>query len=190
MDQLKRERDRLDERCHVLSSEIEFLRTHRTLRDAIAGEKIISKLVGGKRTANGSPHDIEKGDIRLEVKFSNLNNTSSPSGNYTRWAWGKIFGEGGNKHYEYLILVGVKDQRWKQHYKDRISPYVYFCVPHGEVEGLTQPMNSSRYRAIQLPSNPRAVRRSRAARLYLDFEMSYEELETMFRLSYESELPS
>jgi hypothetical protein len=180
--EIEQERDSLERKVNALVMEVEFLRKHRTLRDAIAGETIICELIKGTRTPNGFPHDVEKGNLKLEVKFSNLNNTSSPSGSYTRWAWGKIFGEGGNKVYDYLLLVGVKDERWVQFYKDKGTPYVFFCVPHEEVESLTQPMNGNKYRAIQLPSNPSRVRRSRAARLYPEFETSYQELETRFTL--------
>jgi hypothetical protein len=182
LSEANQQRDVLQGRINALLMEVEFLRKHRTLRDAIAGEAIICELVDGVTTPSGFPHDVVKGKITIEVKFANLNNTSSPSGNYTRWAWGKIFGEGGNKEYDYLLLVGVKDLRWIEWYKGKSGPYVFFCVPHEEVASLTQPMNGNKYRAIQLPSNPRRVRRSRAARLYSDFEMTYEELRNKFIL--------
>ena len=97
LSEAKQQRDVLEDRVDALLMEVEFLRKHRTLRDAIAGEAIICELVEGTTTPSGFPHDVVKGKITIEVKFSNLNNTSSPSGNYTRWAWGKIFGEGGSK---------------------------------------------------------------------------------------------
>ena len=71
--EIEQERDSLERKVNALVMEVEFLRKHRTLRDAIAGETIICELIKGTRTPNGFPHDVEKGNLKLEVKFSNLN---------------------------------------------------------------------------------------------------------------------
>jgi hypothetical protein len=169
----------LDERVHHLEEQLVYLTTHKTLAAGISGETLISKLVNGQMTAYSASFDVvDQLGQTIEVKYSKLN--VAINGRYTkRWAWGKIFGEGGHKKFDFLILIGEKDMRWSEHYSDKSSSFVIFCIPQENLQNITMSMSGGRCRAIQLTSNPNTAK-SRASILYTDYQITTEDLSKMF----------
>lgn len=179
LEELEQENAELRKQIAFLEQKVAFFTNHKTLAAGISGETLISQLVDGVVTSYAASYDVVDRSGRLiEVKYSRLNTAAKTSGTQ-RWAWGKIFGEGGAKKFDYLILVGDRDDRWKEFYKDKSSPFVMFCVPHSKVDELTMSMSGKRYRAIQLTSNPLRAK-SRAASLYKKFQITRDELKEVF----------
>jgi hypothetical protein len=172
----------LQARIKELESQLQFLTSHRTLATGISGETLVSKIIDGNVTSYAAPFDIlDKSGQRIEVKYAKLNSTAGGT-KTKRWAWGKIFGEGGVKDFDFLLLIGEKDQRWASFYKDKVSPFVFFCIPKEKIFALTMPMNGGRYRAIQLTSNPETARRSKGAALFDEFQITESDLVERFGL--------
>ena len=124
---LKAENEALRRQVADLERQVLFLTTHSTLAAGMAGETIISKIISGKMTPYAEAFDVATvGGLRLEVKYARLNRHSKESLNTRRWPWGKVFGESGNKNYDFLILVGEADERYREKYKSPESQYVIF----------------------------------------------------------------
>jgi hypothetical protein len=168
----------LERKKRSLEQQVSFLRTHKTLQTGMTGETIIAKAVKGAVTAYAGSYDVQIGEQQLEVKFSTLLRSGLLTGDSTRWAWLKLLGEGGNKKYDFLVLVGEKDLRWRAYYLDKSTPYVFFLIPRDEVASLMH--QSGRYHGIFVRSNPRGRRRSRADALFSAYQLSYNDLERKF----------
>ncbi|MEX2643262.1 MAG: hypothetical protein WD270_07405 [Acetobacterales bacterium] len=169
----------LQKRIAELEEKLNFLINHRTLTAGISGELIVSELVNGIVTAYATAHDIvDRSGRTIEVKYSRLNRPSTLAVT-TRWAWAKVFGESGRKAYDFLLLVGDPDERWRSHYKDPNSPFIFFCIPREAVDALTMSSNAGRSRAIQLTTNPLKAR-SRAAKLFAEYQVTRDELQSIF----------
>lgn len=84
-----------------------------------------------------SQHDITlKDGTRVEVKFSKLN-TPNLKTSTKRWNWSKPFGwKDKGKEYDFLLLIGEKDQRFKEYDIDD-SPYVFFLIPYNKIREIT-----------------------------------------------------
>jgi hypothetical protein len=165
-----------------LKSEIDFLRTHSLLTTGMRGETLIAKIVGGRTTSYATSHDVEARDGSLiEVKRSKLCIWDKRSGSM-KWQWAKLFGESGKKKFDYIILVGDADPRYKVHYKDKNSPYVLFCVPFREIEGLSAQGQRDEYRHIQMGTNPLSARRRESIKLFQQFQITEAELTARFDL--------
>ncbi|MFC7556654.1 hypothetical protein ACFQU7_37180 [Pseudoroseomonas wenyumeiae] len=96
-------------------------------------------------TAYAASYDVSTNSgSKIEVKYVKVNQKYKDNPDHKRWAWGKIFGESGAKNFDYLCLVGERDERYISDYKDPTSPYVMFCVPFEEVSDLTMAMNGGR----------------------------------------------
>lgn len=157
--QLKAERDLLRNKVAVLTKKLALLDKHKALAKGMRGESLVASWVNGVVTTHNAGHDVELNGtlIKLEIKYSGLNVAvlGRVAGRETlRWAWSKPFGESGNKVYDRLILVGDKDPRYVEQYKDIDCPYLLFDVPFPEIMPLSMQTNSGRYRSIQLTSNP------------------------------------
>ncbi|WP_415897195.1 hypothetical protein [Neptuniibacter sp. QD57_21] len=181
LERLQAENEALKEKIAHLEKHIYQLETHQTLFAGARGESIISKLVDGEVTAYGESHDIEIGGeegLRLEVKMASLNRPVKHS-NTLRWAWSKILGESGDKDYDWLILIGKKDERYLAYYPDLDSAYVFFAVPKTELTSLLS--NSGKKKMIYLTTNPRTTR-SRTAILFKKYMLSQDQLSKQFGL--------
>lgn len=162
-----------------LKEELSFLKGHQTMAAGLRGERLISKIVNGKPTSHVEVYDVETSTgTRIEVKYSKLN---SPSKLFTtkRWAWGRIFGAHNKKAYDYLLLVGDIDERYKDLYLAKGTPYIFFLIPQGEVEALT--MSNQHARGIQLTTNPK-IAKSKASLLFHKYQISFDEISGRFAL--------
>lgn len=179
--QLRAENEYLKAKVIALEKQILQLETHQTLFDGARGESIVSRLVGGEITAYGKGHDIEisgKDGLRIEVKMASLNQPVKTSSTL-RWVWGKILGEGGNKEYDWLILIGKKDDRYMDEYPDSDSPYIFFAIPKHEVQPLLS--TQGRFKAIYLTTNPYTAR-SKTSILYSQYMVTTDQLSKQFGL--------
>lgn len=126
----------LIKRIAHLESELEFLKLHPVFAQGLKGERLIAKLSGGKLTELNAPYDISVGSsVKVEVKFSKLN--CPHRGETRRWQWSKPLGwKDKGKDYDFLLLVGDKDQRFAEQYPPDNSPYVFFLIPHSQVADI------------------------------------------------------
>jgi hypothetical protein len=181
LDELERENAELRKAVLLLQQRLAFFTNHKTIAAGISGETLISRLADGVVTSYAESYDVvDASGRRIEVKYSGLNTPTKQSPT-KRWAWAKIFGEGGAKEFDYLILVGERDERWAEHYKDPTNPFVLFSIPFSEVSQLTMGMSGGRHRAIQLTSNPLKAR-SAAAAMFKRYQVTSAELSAMFGL--------
>jgi hypothetical protein len=178
---LRNEHAALRKNIQALEEKVAFLTQHNTLAAGISGETLISKIVNGHMTSYAASFDVVDGEgRRIEVKYSRMN-SAQKGADTKRWCWGKIFGEGGHKDFDYMLLMGDKNERWRGSYKDAEGPFIFFCIPFDRVAELTMSMNAGRYRAIQLTSNPQTAK-SRAARLFTQYQVTAIELGHTFGL--------
>lgn len=170
---LRSERDRLLDNIHRLEAEI-------FLPESLRAESFVARLVSGLLSVRNASIDILSGSGRkLEVKFSKLGFADLRRTIKTkRWAWSKPFGESGNKRYDRLILIGLKDERFD--YLDPLSPFVIFDVPYGEIFPLTINTNRGKYRSIHLTTNPNTAK-SRASPLFKKYQITERDLEARYR---------
>ena len=114
----------------------------------------------------------------LEVKTSKLFKPNSVSETSLRWTWHRPLGWTGKKKYDFLVLLGDKDLRFK--YSSRSSEYVIFLIPHKKV-GPAFGSGKDGKGIINLLSNPTTWKKS-----YFDFsqhEVSLLELKARLGLS-------
>lgn len=117
-----------------LRREVEFFRRTPTLAQGLKGETLIANLTGGVRTGYKDPHDVTvKNGDRLEVKYSHVNVPNSSK--TKRWNWHSVLGSAHDKEYEYLVLVGEKDPRYRDQYPDGLA-FVFFLVPRSDVDHI------------------------------------------------------
>ena len=160
----------------ALSERIEFLSQHAALARGMAGERLIAKVTGGRTTKHTAAFDVETNQgASIEVKAGTLSSPKHGSAG-TRWQWNKIFGQTGNKKYDYLLLVGLADDRWRSQYRDPTSPYTLFLIPFELVDQLTVKMNP---RGILLSTNPSRVG-ERSSRLFDEYQITIREIEDRF----------
>jgi hypothetical protein len=179
---LRQQLTQLRAESRLLQERLAFLQEHPTIGRGLRGEVLIATLLGGSRSERGSSHDLTVGrrGLRIEVKYSGLNAPvrSRPT---RRWVWTKPFGESGRKRYERLILVGLADERFRPYYLDHAGPFVLFDVPFKYVRPLTVDVQSGRYSAIYLTTNPLTVR-SRVRQLFDHFQVTPDDLRTRYGL--------
>jgi hypothetical protein len=171
----------------ILTGRLAVLDTHKTLAKGMRGEALVAGWISGSVTSNNASHDMvtAAGLVTLEIKYSGLNIAvkSKTVGHLgtRRWAWSKPLGESGKKTYDRLILVGDKDPRYLDQYRDADCPYVLFDVPFSEILNLTIQTNGGRYRSIQLTTNP-VTARSAASLLFGTYQVSLDELTERYGL--------
>jgi len=118
-----------------LKAEIDFLKKHPVFAAGIKGETLICDLVGGKLTTFAESFDVTVGTCKLEVKYSNLGVPVKGCAT-RRWSWSKPLGwKDKGKDYDYLILIGQKDDRFPGQYLDA-TRYVCFFIPRQKVDSL------------------------------------------------------
>jgi hypothetical protein len=162
----------------LLSQKVAFLTSHPTIAAGIKGVTLIAELLRQPPTTGNAPYDIG-GKVRIEVKYACLC-PNVPGSKTLRWEWGKVFGNGGKKEYDRLILVGEKDPRFLPLYKGLGAPYAIFDVPYEGVQRMVTDGGEARER-IMLLSNPQKVRPTTRARpLYAEYEVTVELLESTY----------
>jgi hypothetical protein len=118
-----------------LKVELEFLRMHPVFLAGLTGETLICKLVDGILTSFAESYDIKAGEIKIEVKYSNLG-VAVKGANTFRWSRSKPFGwKDKGKIYDFLVLIGQKDDRFPEQYLDD-TRYVCFLIPRKDVEKI------------------------------------------------------
>jgi hypothetical protein len=134
---LEEENEILRLRVESLERELAFLQAHTSIAQGMRGESLIIDLAGGAIGSYASQHDITLRDgTKVEVKFSKLN-IPNLKASTKRWNWSKPLGwKNKGKSYDLLLLVGEKDERFKEHDIDD-SPYVFFLVPYNNVPEIT-----------------------------------------------------
>ncbi|WP_213308656.1 hypothetical protein [Paraburkholderia sacchari] len=139
---IEQELETLRARIAFLEGEVEFLRTHPTIAQGIKGETLIVDVTNGVLGAYADAHDITVGGkTKIEVKFSKLN-TPVPGSTTRRWNWSKPLGwKDKGKDYDFLLLIGEKDQRFEDQYYAG-APYVFFMVPHHRVPSISNVGNT------------------------------------------------
>lgn len=157
----------------ILRLKVEFLEKHSKLAAGMRGETLIARLTNGQMTAYNESHDVEtKGGVKIEVKMSRLSDHYKVSGT-KRWQWHKVFGESGNKTYDFAILIGDSDYRYSHLYRNHSSPYVIFCVP---LDALRE-ISDNGY--LGFSTNPKQ-RSSKGNKMFLEYQVTEPELETRF----------
>jgi hypothetical protein len=145
-----------------------------------AAERFVLGLVGGSYQPRGSPFDLVAGSgARVEVKCSRLSKVSMRRPTTRYWAWSKILGEGGSKQYDFLVLVGEPDERYRSTYAEPAAEWLLFAVPCARVPDLLH--RNGRYRSIYLTTNPATVKCIRARTLYSEYQISSADLRRRLR---------
>jgi len=179
LQKLLAENAKLRQEIAELRQQLRFFDTHPTLALGMAGESLIAGISGGLETKHTAISDIILPDgATIEVKTAHL---SSPSltAPTKRWQWNKIFGQTGLKSYDYLVLVGEIDERYRYTYSYSDHNYVFFLLPYIEVYRLSikgSPL------AIVLNSNPKTAR-GRSCELFAKFQASPDQLEQRFKVA-------
>lgn len=134
---LARELEHCRSRCILLEREVEFLRLHPTISQGLKGERLVCQLTGGMLTKYAEKYDVALPNLAtVEVKHSKLNIPVHGSST-RRWNWSKPLGHlDKGKEYDFLILLGEKDERYPEQYVDD-SPFVCFLVPRDIVPSLS-----------------------------------------------------
>jgi hypothetical protein len=136
LDSLQAENETLRVRLRDLEAELLFLKSHPVLLAGLRGEQIICQAVNGVPTSYAASYDVAlRCGKMIEVKYSNLHvpNKGRPM---KRWNWSKPLGSlDRGKDYDYLVLVGEKDARFKNQYLDD-TPFVYFLIPVMQVKSV------------------------------------------------------
>jgi hypothetical protein len=96
-----------------------------------AGEAYLAKVLRLPMPDARTGYDFRLPSGRtLEVKTSKLFKPSKSS-SVLRWTWHRPLGWTGQKKYDFLVLLGDKDLRFR--YKSRSSEYVIFLIPHKKI---------------------------------------------------------
>ena len=179
IDNLRNENAALQEENRILKDRISFLEGHPTLSEGLRGKRLIHNIIGGMLTAHTESHDLEldTGEL-LKIKMANLN-VAVKGYSTKRWAWGKIFGTSGAKNFDFIILVGHTDERFREHYLDPSSPYVFFLVPYDEIGPMTT--KAGNWESIFLTTNP-VQQKSKSSRLFNEYQVTIDHLHKRFGL--------
>lgn len=147
---LQKENDSLRERISALELKLSFFEKHSTYAEGVRGEKYLARSLMAALTSHKSSFDLlTQGGEKIEVKSSRLGSVKS----YTtkRWIWNNIFGTNGMKDFDFIILMGEADQRYKNIYETD-SPYVFFLLSREDAFRFSGGAGKGKY--IQLTSNP------------------------------------
>lgn len=160
--QLRMENERLRSELLRLQSENDFLLTHPTIAAGVTGETLVANLTDGSITKYAERYDVLlNGGEKIEVKFSRLNSASKKSPT-KRWNWGRPLGSGKEpKKYDYLVLIGEKDERYLSEYLP--GNYVYFLIPYRDIASIASITEKSNM--IQVNTNLSRVSVARSLKL-------------------------
>ena len=121
---------KLEAENEALRKEVEYLKMHPAIASGLKGETLIVKMVDGSVTKYAEEYDIKlENGTKIEVKYSSLHTPNVNYPNTKRWSWSKPLGwKDKGKDYDYLLLVGEKDNRYSDLYLGD-APYVFFVIP-------------------------------------------------------------
>jgi hypothetical protein len=176
---LRREVANLRQENQALREKLDALPELSSSDQGLTAERFVAGILRGGLTEKTNEIDIRLEDrTRIEVKYANLNSPVKQSST-KRWVWRHVFGESGRKRYDFLILLGERDDRYSKYYKEKISDYVIFCIPF---ERINEFATKSKEGQIFLTTNPHIVRknRSRTIRLFTDFQVDSMDLAAKF----------
>ncbi len=122
---LKRSNLELRAENEKLKKENEELKRKLDRSRGVPAVVLVAQMTGGKPTRGyKDSYDVEtENGKHIEVKLSKVDIQPSK-----RWVWSNVLGR---KVYDYLVLVGEKDERWLKQYPD--LDYVFFLVPRNAV---------------------------------------------------------
>ena len=144
-------------------------------------EQYVAQLIEGTLMRGSAPYDVVSGDgVRLEVKYAALSPLKGGAGTCRNWTWSYLLGAGRDKEYDRLILIAAPNPLCKSAYLEIDAPYILFDVPFA-VLPIIMNVNIG---AIQLNSDPDAVRRTneKHLRLYKEFQLTHRQLVDRYRL--------
>lgn len=175
---LREENARLKDEVKRLREELAFHKRHARGHTAQDGERYLRRLLGGSLSSHNAGHDLVVGRKRFEVKSSECASADNKKALSTlRWTWHKLFGTGGNKSYDRLILLGRVDVRHAAKYADRSAPYVIFDIPAREARQLMSDTSSP---FIQVSTNPHG-QRTEKGRLLWSYQITRAELRQRYQ---------
>jgi regulator of replication initiation timing len=126
---LKRENQKLRKANRELKRTLSFQRG-----DPVV--KYIARLTKGQVTPYKEGYDIvTKCGKQLEVKVSYTLNEQTRT-RTKRWVWDRILGLNETKRFDFLLLAGRKDERYKAQYPPGLK-WVFFLVPWEQVRAVT-----------------------------------------------------
>ena len=163
-----------------LEARLLYMTTYKTLAAGLSGENHVVELIGGARTSHTASVDIIcRNGTKVEVKLGKLSRPAPRTSPDTlRWQWGKIFGEKNAKDFDYIVLVGESDLRFRELYKDRSSPYVLFLLNRAQAEEVAT-SHTRGAKGILLGANPQP-KGVKAARFFAEFQVTAAELTAWF----------
>jgi hypothetical protein len=177
IDGLERELSACREEKVRLHEKVVFFTTHTWMTAGMKGETIIAQVIKRAATTGNASYDFG-GDCRLEVKYSRLSHNGK---GVWRWQWGTIFGRGGNKVYDRLILVGdAADSKHWLGYLDPACPFVLFDIAYDEVLQLVT-AGGGAVDLIRLSSNASKAT-GKSSILYSQYQVTQETLESRYRV--------
>lgn len=103
-----------------------------------AAEANVARWTGGRvmKSYDAGYDVVARSGARIEVKFSKLNQPNKVRDSF-RWNWTNILGNASalRKDYDYLVLVGQKDDRFAGDYPIIDGAFVVFAIHRDEIEG-------------------------------------------------------
>lgn len=182
IERLRAERAILRARIAELETQLDFLRTHTTFARGLGGERLVASMLNGHMTSHDASFDVEtSGGQRIEVKNSKASPNEAGKSS-KRWQWNNVFGENGQKTFDFLLLVGEADGRFMAHYADPDSPFVFFLLKFGDVGKFTRSGGRGMKQLITLGTNPLTSRSKNNILLYSEFQTTRERLDELFGL--------
>jgi len=79
-----------------------------------------------------------KDGSKVEVKYSRLSYPNPTKSSTCRWVWNGVTGVRNEKDYDYLVLIGEKDNS-KHKFEEDDSPYVFFLLTKDDISQIVAP---------------------------------------------------
>lgn len=164
---------RLKETIRILNSKLAVFTGIQTAVHGTEGENFILELIkGGSKIHHNASYDlVTKKRNRIEMKTAKclpvFNNKETPC---KRWGWRYVIrANKKRKYYDYLILMGEKDERYD--YNDSTkTPYVYFFLSYEQVKKLITSNDEAHF---NLTTNFASVRSKQGRALIDKYRVTY-----------------
>jgi antitoxin HigA-1 len=158
----RNEIDRLNERILnlesknvILENENRNLRRRDSHAQGLRGAVFVAELTGGVLTRYKDGWDVRMANGTLiEVKFSRIHPQR-------RWTWDSLLGRNYTKIFDFLVLVGDKDERYDNRYPKDLG-YVCFLTPRSEVNNIKNSWSNCQ----SLITNPEKARAPHLRKLW------------------------
>ncbi|MHC2021485.1 hypothetical protein [Methylobacterium sp. CM6247] len=171
IEKLQKENATLLIKIDNLNRHLTALRTRLKSVTGNEGEDLLAGLLIGDLTVGNKSFDFIGNDgLKYEIKTSKLG-VPMIGANTKRWTWSKIFGMSRKKEFDWIVLVGEKDERFADHYTDKESDVVCFIISYETAIELIDKNNT-----IQLTSNPNTASKSKSSVLFTNGQMSRKEI--------------